>query len=141
MRGAFGQQRNHNKEENILNISLLLRFVYLLRTNRNRPYHTTRTVPSHTVPIHTNTVHTYIPIWTASTFFFSFFSSSLLFLSPPSCLSFFCNLSLCRSLSQTLPSSLSYPLLPLHSPPPNPLSLTWRLRLSSRPSGRIVRPF
>ena len=100
--------------------------------------------PYRTVPHRTNTYQYRTYIHTNLDSFdllFSFFSSSLLFLSPPSCLSFFCNLSLCRSLSQTLPSSLSYPLLSLHSPLPNPLSLTWRLCLSSRPSGRIVRPF
>lgn len=123
MRGAFGQQRNHNKEETILNISLLLRISVEHKQEQTIPYHR-RTVPSHTVPIHTNTVRTYIPIWTASTFFFlSFLRLSFSSLLRPISLSLFCNLSLFRSLSQTLPFSLSYPLLPLHSPLPNPLCL------------------
>ena len=118
MRGAFGQQRNHNKEETILNISLLLRFVYLLRTNRNRPYHTTpvpyRPTPYQYIPI--PYIHTYQSGQLRPSFFFLFFVSPFplssvlsLFLLQP--------LTLSVSISDTpFFSFLSPPISPLSSP-------------------------
>ena len=115
MRGAFGKReiiimKKHPEYGVLHHISVCRE-----QTGTTISYHH-RTVPSHTVPIHTNTIHTYIHTYHLDSFDFrSFFfsSSSLLFLSSPSCLSFSCNLSFCRSLPQTLPSRLSSPLLSL----------------------------
>ena len=110
MRGAFGKQRNHNKEETILNITLLALHISVENKQEQPiPYHR-RTVPAHTVPIHTNTIHTYIPSGQLRRSFF--FSSSLLFLSSPSCLSFSLlqSLTLSVSISDTLFSFIyAYP--------------------------------
>lgn len=112
MRGAFGKQRNHNKEETILHISVEN------KQEQPIPYHR-RTVPSHTVPIHTNTVHTYSvhTIWAASTFFFLFF-----FVSPfplSSILSFFLSLAISHFVGLYLRHSLF--LFPLPSSLPSTL--------------------